>query len=207
MRRIFLLGIVLLTSAAVGACQSKSAVTSPEGARPGEIKTLMDITTGIEVTSGGTGTWNYAGQSFTVGETGSYTNVRFHWYTFQRTPVAFGALTLLTQEYLGLPRDLGPATPGFVARSERVVENVYYFGETITITGGTKYWVYSDAQGSFAGSFDQDIYMGGDMYVTGIQSQPFRRSQASGRMVNGVFVPAPPGVFVDANFKLQASVK
>ena len=48
------------------------------------------------------------------------------------------------------------------------------------------------------------IYAGGDMYVTGIASLPFRKAQASGRMVNGIFQPAPPGVYVDANFKLQA---
>ena len=133
-----------------------------------------------------------------------FQNIRFHWYTFQRTPAAFGTLTLLTQEYLGLPREIGPSTPGFVARSERVADNSYLFGEDVSITGGTKLWVYTDAQGSFAGSFDQDIYPGGDLYVTGIPTLPFRKAQASGRMVNGIFVPAPAGVFLDANFKLQA---
>ena len=64
--------------------------------------------------------------------------------------------------------------------------------------------MYTDSQGSFAGSFDQDIYPGGDLYLTGIQSQPFRKAPASGRMVNGTFVPGPAGVFLDANFKLQA---
>ncbi|MEO5894458.1 MAG: hypothetical protein ABIS06_02025 [Vicinamibacterales bacterium] len=43
-----------------------------------------------------------------------------------------------------------------------------------------------------------------DMCVTGFSINPFRKAQASGRTVNGVFVPAPAGVFVDANFKLQA---
>ncbi len=64
--------------------------------------------------------------------------------------------------------------------------------------------VSTDTQGSFAGSFDTDIYTDGDLYVTGFATNPFRRAQASGRMVNGTLVAAPAGVFVDANVKLQA---
>ena len=111
---------------------------------------------------------------------------------------------LLTQEYLGVPSGLSSSMPGFVARSQSTADGIYTFNSSVVITGGTKYWVYTDAQGSFAGSFDTDIFTGGDMYVTGIPTNPFRKAQASGRMVNGVLVPAPAGVFVDANFKLQA---
>jgi len=204
MRRTLNFLFALSASAVILACDSASPPASPGGATPGEVKTLMDVTTGLDVTSGLTGTWNYAGQSFVVPESGSFTSIRFHWYTFQRVPAAFGTLTLLTQEYLGLPRDIGPSTPGFVARSERVSDGAYIFADNVSIAGGTKYWVYTDTQGAFAGSFDQDIYSGGDMYVTGFPSLPFRKAQASGRMVNIVFVPAPTGVFVDANFKLQA---
>lgn len=204
MQRILIFLFALSASAAILACDSTSPPASPGGATPGEMKTLMDVTTGLDVTSGLTGTFNYGGQSFVVQESGSFTSIRFHWYTFQKAPVAFGTLTLLTQEYLGLPRDIGPSTPGFVARSERLSDGAYVFADSVSIAGGRKYWVYTDTQGAFAGSFDQDIYSGGDMYVTGIQSAPFRKAQASGRMVNGVFVPAPAGVFVDANFKLQA---
>ena len=110
----------------------------------------------------------------------------------------------MTQEYLGVPADLGPSTPGFVARSESVIDGAYVFGSQVVVTGGTKYWVYTDKQGSFAGSFDTDIYPGGDLYVTGYPSNPFRKVPASGRMVNGQYVPPPVGVFLDANFKLQA---
>jgi hypothetical protein len=56
---------------------------------------------------------------------------------------------------------------------------------------------------TFAGSFDTDIYPGGDMYVTGMPTLPFRKVSASGRMVGDTYVPPPPGVFVDANFRLQ----
>ena len=203
MRRI-LMASVGLAMIAIAACGGGTSPASPASARPGDVKTLMDVTTGLEVTSGQVGTFNFAGQSFVVPEAGTYSSIRFHWYTYQRTPAAFGTLTLLTQEYLGLPREIGPSTPGFVARSERIVDNQYVFSDSVSIVGGTKYWVYTDSQGSFAGSFDQDIYPGGDLYLTGIQSQPFRKAPASGRMVNGTFVPGPAGVFLDANFKLQA---
>ena len=203
MRRI-LMASAGLAMIAIAACGGATSPASPDSARPGDVKTLMDVTTGLEVTSGQVGTFNFAGQSFVVPEAGTYSSIRFHWYTYQRTPAAFGTLTLLTQEYLGLPREVGPSTPGFVARSERIVDNQYVFSDSVSIIGGTKYWVYTDSQGSFAGSFDQDIYPGGDLYLTGIQSQPFRKAPASGRMVNGTFVPGPAGVFLDANFKLQA---
>ena len=168
------------------------------------VRTLMDVTTGLEVTSGLVGTFNHAGQSFVVSESGSFQDLRFNFYSFRKEPVAFGNLYLLTQEYLGLPGGLSSSTPGFLARSENTASGVYTFATTAVITGGTKYWVYTDTQGSFAASFDTDIFAGGDMYVSGIASAPFRKAQASGRMVDGVFVPAPAGVFVDANFKLQA---
>jgi hypothetical protein len=57
--------------------------------------------------------------------------------------------------------------------------------------------------GSFVYSFDTDTYPGGDLYATGYPTNPFRKSQASGRMVEGHYVPPPAGVFVDANFRLQ----
>lgn len=206
MQRGTTLGLSLLTCLALAGCTGgtpQSEMTGPAAPTP-SVQTLVDITTGLEVTTGGTGTWNWAGQSFVVPAPGSFGGVRFHWYTFEKKPAAFGNLYLLTQEYLGLPGDLGPATPGFVARSESIADGAYMFGSQVAVTGGTRYWVYTDKQGSFAGSFDTDIYPSGDLYLTGFPSNPFRKVPASGRMVNGVYVPPPAGVFLDANFKLQA---
>ena len=138
MRRI-LMASVGLAMIAIAACGGATSPASPASARPGDVKTLMDVTTGLEVTSGQVGTFNFAGQSFVVPEAGTYSSIRFHWYTYQRTPAAFGTLTLLTQEYLGLPREVGPSTPGFVARSERIVDNQYVFSDSVSIIGGTKY--------------------------------------------------------------------
>lgn len=206
MQRAFILGLSLFTCVALAACgnsDGQNRLTAP-AVPTSSLHTLVDMTTGLDVTAGGTGTWNWAGQSFVVPNSGSFGDLRFHWYTFQKTPAAFGNLYLLTQEYLGVPGDLGSSTPGCVARSESIVDDIYVFGSQVVITGGTKYWVYTDKQGAFAGSFDTDIYPGGDMYVTGYHSNPFRKAPASGRMVNGAYVPPPAGVFVDANFKLQA---
>jgi hypothetical protein len=205
MRRSVIAGFCVLLLTACANDRSPNEVTQPGGLS--SLQPLMDVTEGLNVTSGQTGTWNWAGQSFVVPQGGSFTDVHFNFYSFKKEPVAFGNLYLLTQEYLGLPSGLSASTPGFVGRSETTANGVYTFGTSVVINGGTKYWVYTDTQGAFAGSFDTDIYPAGDQYVTGIASQPFRKTQASGRMVNGTFVPAPAGVFTDANFKLEARSK
>lgn len=188
-----------------GCSNSSTSPAAPTASLSRPVVTLVDVADGINVTAGYTGTWNWPGQSVTMPAGSGFGNIRFQWYTFQGGPAAFGNLYVLDREFLGLPGDLGPSTPGFVARSERVADNQYVFAPGVTLKGGTKYWFYGDAQGSFVHSFDTDTYAGGDLYATGYHAQPFRKSQASGRMVAGTYVPPPPGVFVDANFKLQGS--
>lgn len=207
MRKIFaFFSFVAATSVLPIGCADESPPggTGPSGL-PGPLVTIVEVTSAVEVTAGGTGTFNWAGQSVTLPADGGFNNLRFHWYTFKKTPTAFGNLYLLRQEYLGIPGNLGSGTPGFIARAERVVDDQYVFPAATTVSGGQKYWFYTDAQGSFAGSFDQDIYPGGDLYVTGFHSNPFRKAPASGRMVGNTYVPPPAGVFLDANFKLQGS--
>lgn len=152
---------------------------------PGRIDTL------VEVTAGSVGTSNFAGQSLVTPGAGSFNDLRFNWFTLAGPPAAFGTLHVLTQEYLGLPGDLSPSTPGFVARSESIVDNQYRFAPGVTLTGGTQYWVYTDTQGSFVMSFFGSTYADGDFYLTGLPTLPFRKAIAS------------PGVFLDANFRLQ----
>jgi hypothetical protein len=206
MRHTSILSLLIIASLTVAGCEGDARQNDVSGPGPitGTVQTLVDVTTGLDVTSGETGTFNWVGQSFIVRESGTFAELRFNFYTFQKTPVAFGNLYLLTQEHLGVPGGLHPSTPGLVARSEQTANGVYTFAPSVTITGGTKYWVYTDTQGSFASSFDTDIYADGDMYVTGVHINPFRKAPASGRMVNGVLQAAPAGVFVDANFRLQA---
>jgi hypothetical protein len=156
----------------------------------------------VDVTAGSVGTWNYCGQSVSV-PAGSYSSIRFHWYHRDRTPSAFGKLYLLTQEFLDLPGNL-PNAVGLVASSVSIEADEYVFLPTVMLTGPRTYWFYSDTQGNFANSFDIDTYPGGVSYITGVATLPFRMLHASGRMVPpGVYVPPPPGVYVDANFRLS----
>jgi len=169
--------------------------------------TVADVRDGLDVQSGQTGTFNWAGQSVTIPEGRTFDGPIFNWYTFRGEPTAFGRLYLLNQEYLGAPRDLGPSTPGVLSRSDSIVDGTYVFPADVSLSSGVRYWFYTDTQGSFAGSFDTDIYPGGDLYLSGFPSLPFRKAAASGRMQGSVFVPAPPGVFIDANFRLRGFTK
>jgi len=156
-----------------------------------------------DVTAGSTGTFNYPGQSVYV-PAGTYSHLRFQWYSTTKEAVAFGRLFVFTQEFLGRPGEIITA-PGLMIGTATIEDGEYVFEPSAELPGDRTYWFYADMQGSFATSFDIDTYAGGIGYVTGIASQPFRRMQASGRMVNGVFVPAPAGVTVDANFRLRGA--
>lgn len=129
---------------------------------------------------------------------------------------AFGRVYILDREYLGPPSGLSLSTFGFVGRSEVVApvssphlqaEGEYVLPDTLVLKGGTRDWFYVDARGDFLYSFDQDLYAAGAGYVSGMPDLGFRIGTAIGRMVNGVFVPAPPGVTTDNNFKLRANVR
>jgi hypothetical protein len=212
--------LVVLAGFALAGCSSNAVPSSPTAVSTtavssGPVVTLVSVTESINVTTGATGTWNHAGQSVTIPGTGTFSSVRFSFYTFRGTPTAFGTLFVLDREYLGLPGDLGPSTPGYLGQAAAVVEGnpgpmddvkgEYVFPTSVALKGGGKYWFYTNAMGSFCASFDTDIYAGGDMYVSGYYAVPFRKAPASGRMTGPTtYVPPPPGVYVDANFRLQA---
>ena len=195
--------VIILLSAAVGCTDHRDVSTptepvstpilAPSTPTSVVVMTLVDVPIAVDVTAGYTGTWNFAGQSVTAPGTGAFNNIRFNWYGGKDVPTAFGTLYLVGQEYLGLPRDLGPSTPGFVARSERVLSGEYVFPSTVTLRGGVQYWFYTDTMGSFTASFDTDIYPGGTFYVTGYPTLAFHRSPTSGPVSR------------DANFKLQGA--
>lgn len=193
---------------------SPSAPTPP-GAPPSSgaavvvIRPLVDVTADLlDVTAGYTGTDNWAGQSVAIPGTGTYNNLRFNWYHYNPagTPVAFGTLYLLSQEYTGLPSGVGPGTPGFVARSETIKDGQYIFPATVTVAGGKRYWFYSDTRGRLTTGFNKDAYAGGDLYVTGHPTHPFTKSQASWLLLpSGDYLKPAPGTGIDANFKLQGA--
>lgn len=203
-----------------GGCRhtaSDGSPTSPtlSGASPAGggsvivIRPLVEVTADLlDVTTGYTGTDNWAGQSVTIPGSGTYNNLRFNWYHYNPagTPVAFGTLYLLTQEYTGLSSGLSAGTPGFVARSEAVKDGQYIFPAAVTVTGGTRYWFYSDTRGRLTTGFNKDTYAGGDLYVTGYPTYPFTKAQASWLLLpSGEYLKPAPGTGIDANFKLQGA--
>jgi hypothetical protein len=195
------IGVVALL---LNGCSSSSPSTPSGPNQSGSLETIAAAEVSdaiVDVTAGSVGTWNHAGQSVDV-PVGSYSSIRFNWYHRNKTPSAFGKVYLLTQQFLDLPGNL-PNAAGLVASSTTIESDEYVFPATVTLTGPRTYWFYTDAMGDFANSFDIDTYPGGLSYVTGVASQPFRLLTASGRMVNGVYVPPPPGVYVDSNFRLR----
>lgn len=193
------------------------------------LTTIVQASTVEQVGAGQTGTSNnYLGQSVTIPGTSSYDSVRFNWDGFgdvpptapaTRGPLAAGELFLLTQEYLGLPADLGPSTPGYVAQSQKIENGRYVFSPSVTLNAGTKYWVYAAwPPGSVGGfhpitGFSEDSYAGGDMYIapelSGFNPQPFRKAPASWLLISPgpppVYRIPPAGTYVDANFTLMGA--
>jgi len=219
--RSVLLGVAAVAlTVTVGGCQRTSAGDSPAaptssggpfsgGGAALVIRPLVEVTADLlDVTTGYTGTDNWAGQSVTIPGSGSYNNLRFNWYHYNPagTPVAFGTLYILTQEYTGLVSNLGPATPGYFAESEAVKDGQYIFPAAVTVTGGTRYWFYSDTRGRLTTGFNKDTYTGGDLYVTGYPTEPFRKAQASWLLLpSGEYLKPALGTGVDANFRLQGA--
>lgn len=193
------------------------------------LATIVQASTVEQVGAGQTGTSNnYLGQSLTIPDTSSYNNVRFNWDGFgdvaptapaTRGPLAAGELFLLTQEYLGLPGNLGPTTPGYVAQSQQIENGQYVFSPSVTLNAATKYWFYASwPPGSVGGfhpitGFSEDSYAGGDMYIapelSGFNPLPFRKAPASWLLISPgpppVYHIPPAGTFIDANFTLMGA--
>jgi len=204
MRRVLFLAIAVL-GATVG-CDRSPVAPSGLGQPPivtvlGESPVAGAI---VDVGAGPTGTENYPGQSVTV-PAGIYANLHFNWYQQTGAPVAFGTVYLLRHEYRGAPEGL-KAAHGLVAASTQVANGEYVFPEALAIAGGHQYWFYGDTIGRYSQSYDVDVYSGGDGYHTGNSSLPFSKTEASGHylsLYSSVFVPAPPGLYTDTNFRLR----
>jgi hypothetical protein len=207
MRRLLYLAIVGLGGTV--ACE-RAPVAPSVLSQPAVLSVLAEAPVSgaiVDVTAGSTGTTNHPGQSVTI-PAGTYGNLHFNWYSRDGAPVAFGTLYVLTQEYLGVPGGLAVAQ-GLVAASSQVANGEYMFPEALAITGGRRYWFYGDTMGNYCTSFDIDTYSGGDSYNTGYFANPFSKTHASGRYTSfnpPVFVPAPAGLYVDANFRLRGSL-
>jgi len=232
MRHAFIL-VIVLASVAV-ACQNKPTdPTAPSATAyvpAASLVTIAESSTVEQVTAGQTATSNnYLGQSVSVPGGPSYNNIRFNWDGTVRVapltpgargPLAVGALFILTQEYLGLPGNLGTSTPGFLAQTSRVEQGQYVFAPSVTLEGGTKYWFYAYWAPGSAGivspitGFSEDAYGGGDMYIApelggSFAPLPFRKALASWRVISFgppiEYYKPPAGTCVDANFRLMGA--
>jgi hypothetical protein len=213
--RVAGLSVCLAITAALAAGCGRSATTptapGATGSPPPAIGTLVDNTTALAgASSGGVGTDNWAGQSLTVPGTGRYNNLAFNWYAYwepvKGSPVAFGTLYLLNEEFLGLPGDLSTSTAGFVARSRPAAGGQYLFEPGVTIAAGVRYWFYADTRGRFSTGFFEDTFPGGDLYVTGWAALGFHRALASWWLQpDGTYLKPAPGTGIDADFKLQGA--
>jgi hypothetical protein len=208
MRRFFLFLPLAAAALLFSACDRAASPAGPSEVTgpPPVLMTLVDVAVDLaDVTAGGTGTDNRPGQSVTIPGEGAYAHLRFNWYHYnpKDTPVAYGTLYLLSQEYLGPPTDLGPSTPGFIARSESIEDGHYVFPASAKVEGGKKYWFYADTRGQYAGSFNTDIYAGGDGYVATMPHLAFRKCQASWKWNGSGYDIPPPGTHTDNNFRLR----
>ena len=206
MRDTHFVVVALAAAVAATACGNSKTPAAPSqpGPTPVTIQTIAEVPVSgpiADVTAGSTGTFNYPGQSVHV-PAGTYDHLRFQWYTTAKEAVAFGRLFIFTQEFLGRPGELATA-PGLLMLTATIEAGEFVFDPAFTFAGERTFWFYADMQGAYATSFDIDTYPPGIGYLTGIQSQPFRRMLAAGRMVGGVFVPPPAGVTTDANFRLR----
>jgi hypothetical protein len=233
--RMGLLATLVFGTACGSGVTAPSSTSTPGNAPVGApsvpvsaLVTIAESSTIEQEGAGQTGTSNnYLGQSITLRDAGSYSNLRFNWDgatstsptgPFTRGPIAVGDLFILAQEYLGLPGNLGASTPGFLAQAQRVEQGQYVFAPSVTLKGGTKYWFYmyyapGSARFSPIAGFSEDTYSGGEMYVApelnGFSPLPFRKAAASWRVISigppTVYYIPPPGTYVDANFKLMGA--
>lgn len=123
-----------------------------------------------------------------------------------RYPFQPGGLFVLTQEYLGAPVDLSPATPGFLAVSSTIVDGRWIFGSELKLAPLTVYYFYTD---SVVRVFDSEhLYNPTTGYATfGGESNSgrmcadhpycdFNRIGTINHIVTGVPVPEPASAWL-----------
>lgn len=136
------------------------------------------------------------GQSFAVPSGTSYQNIRFSWIgTDGTSPLAFGNLFLMDQEYLGTPRDLSSSTAGFVGQSSGISAGEYLFTASLTLNAGSSYWAYTAGTPSTAGigASISNPYGDGVSYTAPIVSEG----------IYGDYAQNAPEI-LDVNFKVSS---
>ena len=184
------------------ACGTTPGSTSPPASAPQlpATMTIAEVTPATVIIGGPFP----AGQSVTVSASFAFNSLRFSWLDRSGATVPLtGTMQIYTREYLGVPKDMGPSTPGFLAQSVRVEGNAYVFDDSVTLNPGAKYWFLEDGSihsgaAVFTTQPHPDYYPGGDFYIAG-----------DGRATNGLvlryvklFTNTDGDSTYDANFRL-----
>lgn len=125
----------------------------------------------IESNFNGTSTslLSYFGQSFTVSAAGAYNNITMNFWINYFDPVASGNLYLFTAEYDGTPAGLAASA---YAGKATASGGIYTFAPSLTLTGGSKYYAYTDTALRVQGEI-HNPYGGGELAWTANADQPF----------------------------------
>jgi hypothetical protein len=134
----------------------------------------------------------FPGESLTTPLGGPWNNLTFNWFAIGGAPTAAGMLYLFTQEYLGTPADLSPGLPGLLAVSAPASGGMYVFAPTLTLSGATQYFFYTDTSLTLTGS-QVDISPGGDIYAAFASDASFGKfeGQDANFILAGDAVPEP----------------
>jgi hypothetical protein len=133
-------------------------------------------------------------QSFTPVGAGAFTNITFNFFSdaAATTPSAGGTAFLLSTVNLNFPVLLSSATPGFLG-SAAAAGGFYNFGSSVTLLGGTQYFLYTNASFPVAG-FHFGNYSGGDAYYSlGAAFQTLPGLDAHFRVTGDAVTSVPDG--------------
>lgn len=140
----------------------------------------------------------YGHAATTMAAGGPWDNVTFNFFSNvpATTPVAYGDLFLLNQEYLGTPAALNSSTPGFIAQSQGIVDGKWAFPAGIQLQGNTRYFFYTNSGASVPVTGD-DVLISDKMYYAPNANAPFYNGgTAMNFRVEGTPVPEPSAVFL-----------
>ncbi len=205
--------VLALCAAACGGGSSSASGPAPSAPTPAPVPAPAPILTITELTAGvfgagggppnGGSSYPTLGQSLVITQPYSYSGVRFRWLDDKGNGLSLAAgasMTILTREYLGLARNIGPATPGFLAQSVRTEGSDYVFDEGVVLNTGATYWflenVIAPKSLVYATQGNVDRYPGGDYYSAASVSDPFVR----------VWVHDPSDR-IDVNFRLSGRIR
>lgn len=88
----------------------------------------------------------FYGQGVTTPSSGGpWTNIEFNWLDIGGNPQAHGSMYILTGSYIGSPEDLSSLTPGYLASTSTIIDGVYKFAPSVTLTPDTQYHFYMGA--------------------------------------------------------------